>query len=39
MEDEEVKEGSGTSCIRCGKPMDPWEPCDCSDLVFVYWEI
>lgn len=46
MEDEEVKDSKedtvktrGTTCIRCGTPMDPMDPCDCNDLVFVYWEI
>ena len=42
MEDEEVREDSkpaSTTCIRCGTPMDPRDPCDCNELVFVYWEI
>jgi hypothetical protein len=40
-ENEEVKDDSkpGTSCIRCGKPMDPKDPCDCNELVYVYWEM
>ena len=42
MEDEEVREDSkptSVTCIRCGRPMDPRDPCDCNELVFVYWEI
>lgn len=42
MEDEEVREDNkptSTTCIRCGRPMDPRDPCDCNELVFVYWEI
>ena len=26
-------------CIRCGKPMHPEDPCDCNELVYVYWEM
>lgn len=41
MENEEVENElkPALTCIRCGKPMHPKEPCDCNELVFIYWEM
>ena len=36
-ENEEVKKP--LTCIRCGKPMSSEDPCDCNELVYVYWEM
>jgi hypothetical protein len=34
-----MSESKQVSCIRCGKPLQDGEPCDCSEVSCESWQL